>query len=217
MGIPIIIKNTDKKGNILFWVQLLLMLPGIGLMMLILFSSNWLLADVHTPLEILKGYHTWYAMLFFGGIAITAVILTIQIIILVKLKQSFAPQHIYALIISLLLTCIFTLVMVFMEKVPSLMQDASADIKAIENSKLVTETGMLSARRYDAKLPGPHSESEPLPLTRMTLYIQDKGVRNIFVADTSGIGKITGEWSDELYNVTYTPNLFVVVEYTPTE
>jgi len=187
----------------------------IGLSFVSLYSSEWLLNGAHSALEILSGYLMWYRVLLWGGILVTAAALFVHVLIfrsLVKTK-SFAPQHIYSAVIGLLLICIFSVVMIVSESVPSLIRDAGADIAAIENHQLVSVTGQLTAESSSRGLPGPHRDGEPAPVAKTTLKPVDEDSYYVYLpVDKKAILAEGGIF----FEVTYTPKFGVVVDVMPT-
>ena len=214
--IPIFYRKTDRKGNILFGMQFLLTIPMIGLAVLALYSSGWLLEQAHTALEIISGYLTWYRVLLWGGLLLTIAALFLHILIFVKLKKagSFAPQHIYMALLSLILICIFTVFMPISEEVPSLIRDAKSDIAAIENNQLVVATGQLNAEVSSRGLPGPYREGAPAPVAKANLKPIDEEF--FFVYLPVDMKTVTAGGS-QYFDIVYTPKLNVVVEIIPAE
>ena len=214
--IPILYRETDRKGNILCFVQLFLAAPMLGLSFLSLYSSEWFLNGAHSALDILSGYLMWYRVLLWGGILVTAAALFLNTLIfrsLVKTK-SFAPQHIYSAVIGFFLICIFSVLMIVSEGVPSLIRDARTDIAAIENHQLVSVTGQLTAESSSRSLSGPHRDDEPAPVAKTTLKPVDEDRYYVYLpVDKKAIlteGSI-------FFEVTHTPKFGVVVDVIPTE
>ena len=214
MIIVIFYRKTDRRGNLLFVAQLLLTLPIVGLAALGLFSSEWLLAKAHTALEILSGYLMWYRVMQWGGIALLAVAVIVNILIFISLikHKSFAPQHIYMALLSLLIICIFSAVMVVTEGVPSLIQDATTDIAAINNKQLISVTGQLTPEKSSRSLAGPYMEDGPTPVAKTTLKPLNEELYYVYLpVDKKAI---ISEGST-FFDITYTPKFNVVVDVIP--
>ena len=214
--IPIFYRKTDRKGNILLGMQFLLTIPIIGLAILSLYSSGWLLTEANTAMEILCGYLIWYRVMFWGGILLAVVALLLHILMIVKLRRtgSFAPQHIYMAALSLIIIFIFSVIMVISENIPSLIQDAKTDIAAIESNQLVSVTGQLNVETSSRGLPGPYREGQPAPVAMATLKPIDEDYYFIYLPVSKKI--VTSEGS-LYFDITYTPKLFVVVGITPNQ
>ena len=127
---------------------------------------------------------------------------------------SLGPQHIYMAVLSLLVTSLFSFIMIMTENVPALMRSAREDIRVIESVERLSATGRLTVERFQRSLPGSYRDGVPRPFTRATLT---QGRDSAAFLLSNDIMRIVANETARYFQVTYTPNFRVVIDIMPIE
>lgn len=222
-------KKRDVKKT------LLTALPFFGMVasILLLWYSvspalcNMRFAQAQTPEALLMGYESWYKdMILAWVVGVLAVLATVAV---AAWKGVRTGKTISLMVVCLAFPVFLGWFMIGQEGVPTLLNQAQADIAQIQNGQLQEATVWFSPKLRPARLPGPFSQGQPEPVTRYGGIGEDTGgewmsfyVPNLldFTLDQDALYHENQSiaWNQEnarQYRIRYTDNFYLVVDVEP--
>lgn len=226
-------QQTEKKHSkkeILFTS-----LPFLGLVvsLLLLWYSvspalcNMRFSQTQTPVALLMGYESWYKdILLAWSIGLLVVLAAVAV---AAWKGVRTGKTISLMVVCLAFPVFLGWFMIGQEGVPTLLNQAQADIAQIQNGQLQEATVWVSPKLRPARLPGPFSQGQPEPVTRYGGIGEDTGgewmsfyVPNLldFTLDQDALYHENQSiaWNQEnarQYRIRYTDNFYLVVDVEP--
>lgn len=222
--------NTTKRGAIFCIIQLLLLFPAIGLMLLGLKLPNFFLGGASAVIDVLQAYGRWYLLLIVLAVIAIAIVLIGNLVMLISLADTrkLGGANVVMLLLSLGLVGLCTVVMILDEGVVGLRAAVYEDIAAVESGDTVTILTFAHENTLPfatVRMPGPYADGQPEPFTAlrvrnpagawMTLNIPDEIDLDVIGQDgyfEERIGAVSHHPDLQFIRVSYTPNFQIVVE-----
>jgi len=217
-----LVKGLDLVGRILLALQPIFVIIGAGLVMVALDSDVRFLADARTALEVLIAYQAWGEALIRNAMVAAAVVVfgNLAVILFVKGTRRFVRAHAWFAGVGTAAILVLSIGMVLLEDIPGAVQNAEADIAAIEQGELEMTTLRTNLDTEHERL-WPLLPTEAWVVYRLHLSLDPYYVNfpmalrpsDIREALRDGGFRIPGEPPNvRIFEIWYTPNLHLVVE-----